>query len=263
MQGIDIERVMAVLNNLKDEASTQILNLSRLSDYRMETINHSHNVVVESSDGEHSHGSGAHHHNFTLTGHSPTGGQGLTSHVSDQLTYPDEYEDDVNPDHKHIEPSIVYEREHIELSITYVSSIVSMGVVLGDDAGKMQQIADNMYTDTETFNNSYGSPWKEIDMLKQKIDDLETYANEHSTLQWIGEKFALINLMQLIVSYAIDAKWAITNYQDYMQRGYDSQFNGNTQSIAWEDKEKGATTGNRDQLTPGSVNIQRKTEDPY
>lgn len=261
--GLDVERIMAVLNDLKDEASTQILNLCKNSDYRMETISHSHNVRVESSDGAHGHGSGAHHHDFMLTGNSPTGGQGLIGHVSDQLTYPDEYTDDANPDHQHLEPSIIYEREHIELTLPYVSSLISMGVVLGDDAGKMQQIADNMYTDTETFNNSYGSPWKEVNMLKEKIDNLEAYANDHSTLQWLGEKFALINLIQLIVQYAIDAKWAITHYQDYMQRAYDSQFNNNSSSMSWDDMEKGATIGNRDQNTPGSVNLDRKTEDPF
>ena len=58
---------------------------------------------------------------FMLTGNSPTGGQGLTGHVSDQLTYPNEYTDDVNPDHPHLEPSIIYEREHIELALPYVS----------------------------------------------------------------------------------------------------------------------------------------------
>ena len=129
MQGLDVERIMAVLNDIKDEASMQIVNLCKASDYRMETISHTHNVRVESSDGSHGHGSGAHHHDFMLTGNSPTGGSGLTNHVSDQLTYPAEYADDVNPDHPHIEPSIIYEREHIELALPYVSSIVSMGVV--------------------------------------------------------------------------------------------------------------------------------------
>lgn len=260
--GLDIERIVSTLNNLKDEASTQINNLACLSDYRMETINHTHNVRVESSDGAHGHGSGAHHHDFMLQGASPTGGVGLVDHVSNQLTYPDEYPDDAHPDHKHIEPSIIYEREHIELSLEFVSTIISLGVILGDDANKMQEIANNMYADIKTFNNSYGSPWKEIYILKEKIDKLEEYANGRSTLQWIGEKFAIINLMQVILSYTVDAKCAITYYQDYMQRAYDHQFNDKTSSVAWEDMEKGATIGNRDQNT-GSVNIQRESDDPY
>jgi hypothetical protein len=263
MQGVDIERIMAVINEIKDEASTQITNLSFLSDYRIETISHSHNVRVESSDGSHSHGSGAHHHDFMLTGNSPTGGSGLTNHVSDQLTYPAEYTDDVNPDHKHIEPSVIYEREHVELSLEFTGNIISMGVVLGDDAGKMKEIENNMYTGAETFNNSYGSPWKEIYMLKGKIDKLEEYATQHSTLQWIGEKYALINLMQIILSYAVDAKWAITHYQDYMQRGYDNQFNDKKASVVWDDFEKGGTIGNRDQEFSDNVNIERESNDPY
>ena len=70
-------------------------------------------------------------------------------------------------------------------------------------------------------------------------------------------------LMQIIVSYSIDAKWSITHYQDYMQRAYDHQFNDNKASVAWEDFDKGATTGNVDQNTPGSVNVGRKNGDPF
>ena len=262
IQGLDIERVLLTLNNIKDETSTQIETLARVSDYRMETIKHSHNVHVESSDGSHSHGSGAHHHDFMLQGNSPTGGVGLVGHVSDQLTYPDDYADDAHEDHPHLEPSIIYEQEHLELSLEFTSTIVSLGVLLGDDAGKMQEIANNMYTDTETFNNSYGSPWKEINMLKEKIDKLEEYSTSHATLQWLGEKHALISLMQILLPYAVDAKWAITHYQDYMQRAYDHQFNDKKSSITWEDSEKGATIGNKDQATD-SVNVERKTDDPY
>lgn len=263
MQGVDIERILSVLNDLKDEAANQIIRLACAADYRIETIKHSHNVRVESSDGAHGHPDGSHHHDFWLQGNAPTGGQGLENHVSDQLTYAEDYTDDTHPTHKHIEPSIIYEKEHIEISMDYTGTIISMGALLSDDAGKMQQISDNMYTDTETFNNSYGSPWKEINMLKEKIDKLEEYSNDHSTLQWIGEKHSLISLIQLIVSYSIDAKWAITHYQDYMQRAYDHQFNDNSASITWEDMENGATTGNRNQNTPGSVNVDRDSDDPY
>lgn len=258
IQGLDIERILAVINDIKDESSKQILNLSNVSDYRMETISHTHNVRVESSDGAHSHGSGSHHHDFMLQGNSPTNGSGLTNHVSDQLTYPDEYNDDTHPSHKHIEHSIIYEREHIELSAEYTSNVISMGVILGDDKNKMQSISDNMYTDKETFNNSYGSPWKEIDILKEKIDNLEEYTITHTSLQWHGEKFAIMNLMQIILSYAIDAKWAITHYQDFIQRAYDHQFNNNEASIKWEDFNNGATTGGNNQNTPGAVNVQRE-----
>lgn len=260
---MDIERVLAVLNNIKDETSTQIDTLARLSDRRIMTIGHSHNVTVVSSDGAHTHGSGAHAHNFMLQGNSPTGGSGLTGHVSDQLTYPDEYTDDTHPDHPNIDPSSIYEKEDLELALQFTSTIISLGVLLGGDADKMQTIADNMYTDTETFNNSYGSPWKEINMVKEKIDKLEDYANSHATLQWVGEKHALIALMQMIIPYAVDAKWAITHYQDYMQRAYDHQFNDKQSSVTWEDSEKGATNGNKDQDTPGSVNIVRTSDDPY
>lgn len=263
MNGVDIERINATINDIKDEASTQIFNLCKASNYRLETINHTHNVIVESSDGAHGHGSGAHHHYFTLQGNNPTNGSGLVNHVTDQLTYPVEYKDDTHPTHKHIEHSIIYEREHIEMAVTYASTIIAMGVMLGDDVNKMEEIKNNMYTDVETFNNSYGSPWKEVNILKSKIDELEDYVVNHPILQWQSEKFALINILQIILSYAVDAKTSISSNQDYIQRGYDHQFNKDISSISWDDFEKGGTIGNRDQNTPGSVNLQRETDDPF
>jgi hypothetical protein len=261
--GNDVERILGILNQIKDEVSKQITELSCLSDYRIETISHTHNVNVESSDGAHSHGSGAHKHNFWLQGNKPTGGNGWVNHVSDQLTYPDEYPHDRNPTKKRIQASIIYEREDIEMTMEFVAEIFKLSGLLNGDVNSMREIERNMYTDIKTFNNSYGSPWKEIYILKEKISNLEKYAEDHLILQWIGEKFALMNLMQIVLSYTIDAKLAITHNQDYIQRGYDHEFNDQKSSISWGDMEKGATIGNRDQNTPGSVNVQRESDDPY
>lgn len=263
MQGLDVERIILTLNNLKDETSKQIALLSKVSDYRLQTISHTHNVQVESSDGAHSHGSGAHHHNFMLQGNDPTGGNGLVNHVSDQLTYVKEYSGDRHPNHKHVNSSVIYEREHVELSSEYTGTIVCFAEVLNKDASNMKQIEDDMYTKKETFNNAYGSPWKEIYILMEKIDDLKTYSADHSILQWLGEKFALLNLMQIVLSYSIDAKWAIINYQDYTQRAYDHKFNDKEASITWDHFEKGATIGNRDQNNSESVNVVRANDDPF
>lgn len=263
MMGLDVERMLAVVNNIKDEAAKQINTLVQCADDRMETIDHSHNVHVVIDGGPHGHPDGSHHHDHWYTGHGPTGGQGKQSHVSDQLTYPVEYGDDLHPSNPHKSPSIIYEREKVELSIEYVGNLISMGVVLGSDTQKMNQISNEMYTDVSTFNNSYGSPWTEINMLKQKIDEVEQYATANSVLQWKGQKFALVNLLQVVVSYALDCKFSLSMNQDFVQRGYDHEFNGNETTIAWEDFDHGATTGNRNQNTPGATNLRRKSRDPF
>ena len=263
MMGIDVERILAVVNDIKDETATQIALLVQCADDRMETIDHSHNVHVVIDGGPHGHPDGTHHHDHWYTGHGPTGGQGMESHVSDQLTYPVEYGDDLHPVTPHKSPSIIYERERVEMSMEYVGNIISMGVMLGSDCDKMNNIAENMYTDTATFNNSYGSPWTEINMLKMKIDELKVYATNHAVLQWKGQKFALVALMQVILSYAIDCKFALTTHQDYVQRGYDHEYNDDHSSIAWEDREHGATIGNRNQETPGAANLTRKSKNPF
>lgn len=198
-----------------------------------------------------------------LQGNNPTGGSGLVNHVTDQLTYVKEYAGDRHPSHKHVEASIIYEREHQQIACEFAGPIVAFSEALENESSHMKQIEGDMYTKKETFNNSYGSPWKEVYILLEKIEDLRLYASEHPALQWIGEKFALLNLMQVVLSYTVDAKWAITQYQDYMQRGYDHKFNNKESSITWDHFEKGATIGNRDQNIPENVNVVRVTNDPF
>ena len=262
MQGQDVERVLLIVNQIKDTTALRIQDLLLVSDYRMETIPHSHNVHVESSDGAHGHPNGAHHHSFWLTGRHPTGRRGLDNHVSDQLTYPEDYYDDAHPTHKHIEHSMIYEKQHQEIAMKYTAEIIALGQVLNADRQKMEKISDDMYTDKHTFHNAYGSPWTEVIALKQKIGDLEDYTNQHSTLQWRGEKFSLLNLMQIVLSFAIDAKFALMINSDFVQRGYDDKFHDKNPSMEWDDFKHGGTIGNRNQNSK-AVNVKRKTTDPY
>ena len=74
--------------------------------------------------------------------------------------------------------------------------------------------------------------------LKEKIGEIEAYADDYPNLQWLGEKHTLLGLMQVVLSYCIDAKWALIHFQDYIQRGYDYQFNDGIPSVRWSDFEK-------------------------
>ena len=51
MYGKDVERVVEILNRLKDETSKQIEALSYESDFRINTIDHTHTVHVEAATG--------------------------------------------------------------------------------------------------------------------------------------------------------------------------------------------------------------------
>lgn len=157
---------------------------------------------------------------------------------------------------------MVYEREHPDPANQYVDPIVDIGKELQKDLEKMKDIEDNMYTEKETFNNNYGSPWKEIYILKEKIDIVEKYGKDFPELQWIGEKHTLMSLMHIVLSYTVDAKWAFIVYQDWMQRAYDHRFNNNEPAITW-DKFKDQTIGQWEQEYDENVNIKKPSKDPY
>ena len=291
MYGKDIERILSVINQIKDETSIQIEELARVSDYRIDTIKHTHNVhVVNStgSDGEnngsnevpktsmtasphpdtppgHEHQIPEHKHKIDckLTGNSPTDGKGKTNQVSDQLTYSEDYSKDEHSSHEHTESGTIYEKEHPEDASSFTTSIVELGDTLQEDITKLEEIEADMYKPIEEFNNQYGSPWKEIYILKEKIDNMKTYAEEFPNLQWIGEKHSLLNLMRIVVPFAVDAKWALIHYHDWIQRAYDNKFNENKPSIAWNDFVHGKTIGNIHQDNEGNVRIEDKTNDPF
>ena len=245
MYGTDIERVLLTVCKIKDLAADKLAELGTKSMYRMETIPHSHNVHVVINGGPHGHPTGAHSHDHWYTGHSPTGGTGMTGHVSDQLTYPQDYSDDMNPDHPHTQSSIIYEQEHEEVSMQFVSELLLMKDQLKEDAGRMDSISQDMYTDANTFNNTYGSPFQEIKNLMNKLEDIKTYTDQLAILQWQSQKLVLMNLLSVVVSYAVEAKCALIVNHDFAQRGYDDTYNGKRSSIAWDSFEQGATDGNR------------------
>jgi len=254
MMGPDLERITMVLSKLHDECCKQIHALARESDHRLETIDHSHNTYI--TGGAHGHGSGDHSHSVPgIAG--PTGATGGDGYGSRQLTYVSEYTNDKHGSHPHILPFNIYEREHPVAASTYVNPIVAIGVELGTDQKKMHHIESNQYTDRNTFNNSYGSPYEEVDQLKMNIDNLEAYANEYPDLQWIGEKQSLLHLIQVVLTMSVNAKWSIITYQDWMQGAYDQQFNDNVPSLTWDSfaSATGKTIGNVNQVITGAVGL--------
>lgn len=270
MMNPDVERILAVLNNLKDETSKQIEALSYVSDYRLNTIPHTHNVHVNgshspSANGSHGHGDGSHIHgmDIQLQGASPTDGIGIPNKVSTPLTWPGDYSDDKHGHHPHTDSSNVYEEQHPESAATYTSSIIAIGNDLQQDLTKMKCLEDELYCKKECFNNGYGSPWKEIYILKEKIDIVKKYAANFPMLQWIGEKHTLLQLMQIVLTYTVDAKWAVITYHDFQSRGYDKKYNDNKATTCWDSLEYGKTNGNINQDVIGNVMVALKSSDPF
>jgi len=295
MMGSDLIRINNIINGIKDTTAKQISLLSMESGYRINTIDHVHTVIGESTDAEANHrregtwkgeefifhkGSNPELYNedILLTGRNdppptnynyPDPGHTAPSHffhVSDQLTYPVEergYLGDRHDHHPHMEAEMVYEREHPLSASNYATPIIELGVELGKDIEKIRVIQEKMYTDVNSFNTEYGSPWVEIYDLKDKIEQVKKYSNRFPELQWIGEKHSLLNLLQLVYTASVDTKWAMIYYHDWIQRGYDHLFNNDNPSIVWDDFTQGSTIGNRDHTYTENVRIKHPSPDPF
>lgn len=258
IHGKDVERIILSLTNLIKETKNQVMALSRESDHRLETIDHSHNASVEK--GAHGHGTGDHTH--TVPGISePTDWVGTDGSVSKQLTYPAEYTKDDHASHPHIESSIIYEREHIVSASSYTTPISSMMANFSNgDGATIKEIDSSNYEPVGNFNNSYGSPWQEIYDLEEAVLKMDEYGSEYPNLQWLGEKVGLLQHMQIVLSTAIDAKWSIQIYHNWIQQAYDNIKNNNIQDVTSEDFVRGRTTGN---FTHGDKHPDTEKVDPW
>lgn len=141
----------------------------------------------------------------------------------------------------------------------FMTAAVNALGVLDVDVGKMNALASELYTSPTSFNNSYGSPWTELNNLKAAVID----ASSHDTVNFMGDRLCLLGYMQVALSRAIDAKWAIVVYHDYIQRGFDNKFNNNEPSIKFSAGINRESIGNLKQEYDENVNIPKESIDPF
>lgn len=146
-----------------------------------------------------------------------------------------------------------------------LSKVSSILTGLSEDLGKLGVLKKGLYTDTKSFNNSIGSPWTEIERLKSFIEKVASYSGE----DYVGDRSIVIALLSSVVSSAVDAKWALILYSDYIQRGFDHKFNDNEPSITFDknyqrdELDVRKTIGNRNQPIDENVHIKQGNYDPF
>lgn len=150
------------------------------------------------------------------------------------------------------------EKQNI-MSTSFLSNITSAVANIEEDLSKMISISEGLYTDTSSFNNSNGSPWTELNKLKESIDK---FSNPVS-IEYMGHRIQLLALIQIALSRAIDAKWALIIYHDYIQRAYDNIYNGNTPSIKFPGSNMEESTGNIAGNYTENVHMPKKKFDPF
>lgn len=152
------------------------------------------------------------------------------------------------------------EEPHISSNISsYIGNIKSVYSSFSGDMDKMNSLASSMYTSVETFNNSYGSPWRELKDLEESINNVISFGDSSS----LGSNIAILGLLNIALVCTVDAKWALLTYNDYIQRGFDTKFNSNAPSITFKKANKKRTIGNINQSFAENVNIPEESIDPY
>lgn len=134
--------------------------------------------------------------------------------------------------------------------------------IISNDLLNMESLSNGLYTSINEFNNGYGSPWTELSILTSSIENMKTFVSSHE-LKWIGEKMALLGLLNIIHNASIDSKWALIYYHDYIQRGYDNKFNGNEPSIKFTSGLNKESIGNINHEYHENVNIKMPSIDPF
>lgn len=150
--------------------------------------------------------------------------------------------------------------KEFELPDGLIDSVKEAKSKLDDDFDKMDTLKKKLYTSTTTFNNGNGSPWTEVQQLKDKLDELIAGMNG---LKFKSELIILMPLVSSIISISVDAKISMTMYHDYIQRGYDAEYNGKRPSIVFKKNKDTSGIGNIDQLYDENVNIPPVSLDPY
>lgn len=150
--------------------------------------------------------------------------------------------------------------KEIDLPDDLMSSVMAAKKDLDDDFDKMAILKKKLYTSTTSFNNCNGSPWTEMNQLKEKIELLD---KQFSGLKFKSELLVLMPLVSSVIGIAIDTKQSMIMYHDYIQRGYDAVFNGKTPSITFKKDKTTNSIGNLNQPYAENVNIEPESLDPY
>jgi hypothetical protein len=141
--------------------------------------------------------------------------------------------------------------------ISILNAVSNMASNLSSDVSKMSSLGNNLYTSTSSFNNSCGSPWAELATFYDSLQNLSL------SITWMGDRITALSVLTIALSRAIDAKWAIIYYHDYIQRGYDHVYNDNNPSITTKAGLHRETIGNVTQDYDTNVNIPKESIDPY
>lgn len=86
---------------------------------------------------------------------------------------------------------------------------------------KIQLIDKNIYVKNTSMHNSIGSPYTEMYRLQDILNEIVSFS---VSCEYLGEYVLQVakatSLIARAMQLAVDAKWAVISYSDYLERGY-------------------------------------------
>ncbi len=129
---------------------------------------------------------------------------------------------------------------------------------LKEDGDKLIELGSKLFVNPKKYNNSYGSPWGEMNNLYRMIRSIQSL---NPDLRYMGDRIVALGLMNACLTIAIDAKYALQKNHDNIQQGYDKEYNDNNPSMAKKIGVDSYGTGNITQNF--EENVCYKTPNPY
>ena len=145
------------------------------------------------------------------------------------------------------------------IQLTWMNKMIPLITEAKPYIDKVMGMETKMFGKSSEFNNSIGSPWNEF----RKFNELYTRINSIIAPTYKGGRSGLMALLSMLYASIVDCKWALTYYNDYIQRGYDNLYNGNIPSITVNRNKGKKTTGNVDQEVDNNVSVPKKSITPY
>ena len=113
------------------------------------------------------------------------------------------------------------EEDPHEAFIDNISDLKPLKAELDSIIDKVQLIDKNIYVRNNQMHNSLGSPYTEMYRLQAILNETVTFS---ASCQYMGEYLLQVTkaamLINRVLQLAIDTKWAIITYSDYLERGY-------------------------------------------
>jgi hypothetical protein len=207
MHGPLVEQIVSLSSKIQMGALTEFTNLAASVGHgRPMMVPHFHKVTYSSES----------------TGNTDVGDHGSHSHdyektVEDTITEQNEGDGDGDGT-----ANTVREATAPISTAPIISTLTPLFSELGKSRETFQTLEGGLYVAKTAMHNSVGSPYQEVYELFDVCEKVLEYASSYDQLLFIGQKCAMMNYLQILITKATDAKCMVVAYFDNIQRGYDS-----------------------------------------